>query len=132
MLGGSIEETARAMGVTTRSMYRYNNMDKGEDCIQCNSIMSPKVLCKSNTYSVIGEDNQYTIVLNRSGCATAEEDQLVEIFTDYVFPSSLVQKKSNIHDYWTVSRIMEDEEKSFQTMCSALNTYTQGLSGGIL
>lgn len=126
-LGSTVEETAAAMEVSIRSIYRYADAYVNVACTQCNLLHSQDVMCKSNTYSVVHISEQYTIVLNKHRHATPQELKTVEYFIDYVFPSSIAEKSTNSHDFWVLSRVELEEAKSFQGMCDALNTYTLSL-----
>jgi len=126
-LGNSMEETAKAMDVSLRSVYRYAGAYVDVDCVQCNLIHSQNVMCKSNVYSVVYKDGQYTVILNKHRHATAEELKLVECFVEYVFPSSITEQSTNGHDHWVMSRVELEEAKKFQQMCNALNSYTLSL-----
>lgn len=128
-LGNSVEETAKAMGVTPRSVYRYASVHEDGSCVQCNLIHSQDVMCRSSVYSVACKDRQHVIVLNVHRHATAQELKLVEYFVDYVFPSSVTEKRTNGHDYWLLNRVELEEAKNFRGMCDALNQYTLSLVG---
>ena len=130
-LGSSMEETAKAMDVSLRSVYRYTSIHENVNCVQCKLIHSQDVMCRSNTYSVVREDRQYIVVLNKHRQATKQEEKLVECFIDYVFPLSIVEKSNNGHNYWALSRVELEETKRFEGMCNALNTYTLNLGGRV-
>lgn len=129
-LGNSMEETAEAMKVSLRSAYRYVSVYEDVNCAQCSLIRSQDVMCKSNAYSVVCRGEQYVIILNKHKHATIQELKAVEYFIGYVFPSSIVRKSTNSHDYWVLSRVELEEVEKFKTMCGALDKYTLSLSRG--
>lgn len=129
-LGSTMEETAAAMEVSLRSVYRYAGAYVSVACPQCNLVHSLSVMCKSNVYSVVCRGEQYTIILNKHRHATPQELKLVECFIDYVFPSSTVKRSTNGHDYWLLAKVELEEAKNFERMCNALNRYTLSLSRG--
>lgn len=129
-LGSSVEETAKALGVSLRSAYRYTSVHEDTGCTQCNLTHSQDVMCKSNIYSVVYADGRYTIVLNKHQHATQQELKTVECFVDYVFPSSVMKKSTGDHDYWVLSRVEPEEEEGFRSMCDALSKFTLSLNKG--
>jgi len=74
--------------------------------------------------------DQYAVILNKHRHATEEELNVVECFIDYAFPSSFVEKGTNDHDCWALSRGELEEAKKFEGMCSALNRYVLSLNRG--
>lgn len=127
-LGNTMEETAAAIGISLRSAFRYASIHEDTGCAQCNLTHSQDVMCKSNTYSVVYRYEQYVVILNKHRHATPRELKVVEYFIGYVFPSSILEKSTNGHDYWILSRVELEEAKNFEGMCAALNTYTLSLS----
>lgn len=130
-LGHTIEETAKAMGVSLRSVCRYSITEKDGDCKQCNLIHSKCTMCRCDIYSVTCEDGRYAIILNRHRRATKEELSVVEHFIDYAFPFSAVQRSADRHDYWALSNVELKEAQGFQCMCDALSMYTLNLDRGV-
>ena len=126
-LGNTMEETAEAMGVSLRSVYRYSSVHKDTDCIQCNLIHSQDVMCKSDIYTVVCKDGQHVIMLNRHRCATERELKVIEYFIDYVFPNSIVGRVDGGHDHWVLGRVSLEEAKKFDCMCNALGKYVLSL-----
>ncbi|MCJ7760627.1 hypothetical protein MUP59_05735 [Candidatus Bathyarchaeota archaeon] len=131
MLGNTIEETARALDISLRSVNRYASAPENMSCAQCNLIHSQDVMCKSNIYTVVHKDGEYATVLNRHGHATEQELKIVEYFIEYVFPSSTVERSINVHDHWVLSKVEPAEAEKFEGMCNALSQYTLSLGGGI-
>jgi len=128
-LHSTAKETAKALDVSMRSVYRYRNAcDTG--CTWCNLTHSQDVLCKSNVYSVVRVDMPYFIVLNRHQCATGPELKQVEYFAEYVFPSGITKRLNGGHDHWIVNGAGPEESKRFESMCDALDRYTMSFSKG--
>lgn len=126
-LGNTVEEISEAIGTTPRTIYRYTAAH-GLDCVQCNLIFSRDVVCESRVYTVVYTGGQYIIILSKHRRATAEELSIVRHFTEYVFPSSVVERVNSGHDHWLLGRVGIEEAKNFQRMCTALNEYTMSLN----
>lgn len=127
-LGKTMKEAAEAAQVTPRSAYRYMNVDRDTDCAFCNKIHSQDVMCKSDVYSVVYENGQPVVILNKHRGASPLESKIVETFTSYVFPNSSMERGIGIHDYWKVGKVELDDAKNFERMCDALNMYTMSLN----
>lgn len=132
-LGNSIGEIADAMKVTTRSAQRYTSIYRNyrnTSCVQCSLVQSQYIMCKSDIYSVLNKDGQYTVVLNRHRHATARELKIVKYFTEYVFPNSVARRMNGSHDYWVLSEVELEDATKFQKMCDAMNNYALSLVRG--
>ncbi len=143
-LGKTVDEVAQALQISRRSIFRHTsshenvNAYENPDCIWCNALHSPEIVCKSNLYSVLRNgdvDDQYTIILNKHRHASGRELKIIELFAGYAFPSSVigVERSGNGHDHWILERVKLEESKNFMCMCDALNTYMRNRSseGGL-
>ena len=128
-LGTTIEMAAQSLGMTSRTAFRYVSDMVDKDCEQCCLLRSSKVICVSNLYTVLRNDqymqyNQYTVVLNRHGPVAPQELKGVECFIDYVFPSGHIAENVGSHYYWQVDRVEPEDGKNFERMCDNLREYT--------
>jgi len=127
-LGRTVQEVANAIGVSLRTVQRYTGQGTTYECPQCNMVHSKEVACRSQVYSVIPYKESYITLLNRHGQATKSESSAVELFIDYTFPDSIIQKHMDGHDYWMLSRVSIEEANNFKQMCSALDSYISSQS----
>lgn len=130
-LGNTAEEIAKAMGVSTRSTFRYTSAHEDVDCAMCNLIHSESVMCRSDVYTVTHRDGRYLVMLNQHRHATKSELKAIECFIEYVFPISIIERSKNGHDCWVLSRFELEEAEKFEGMCAALEKYTLSLSRGM-
>lgn len=126
-LGNSVKEIASVLGTSTRSVYRYTSAYESTDCAWCGMIHSQTVMCKSDVYTVVCKGEQYIIILNKHRHVKEHELKVIEGFTEYVFPSSVLGKMNGVHDYWVLDKVKLEEARNFRCMCDALDTYTMSL-----
>jgi len=125
-LGATMEIAAQSLGMTSRTAFRYVSDMIDKDCEQCCLLRSSKVICVSNLYTVLCDNQymQYMVVLNRHGPVPLQELKSVECFIDYVFPSGYVVENAGNHYYWQVERVELEDGKNFERMCDDLREYT--------
>lgn len=131
-LGNTAQEIASAIGVSLRTAQRYTGQREYYTCPECRMVHSHDVVCRSLTYSVTHSGESYIILLNRHGHATEIESSTIGLFIDYVFPDSMIEKGTNGHDCWTLSRVSSEEAGNFKRMCDALNSYSLSLSNSTI
>jgi hypothetical protein len=123
--GSSMEEIAKAIGVTLRTAYRYTYPYENTKCEQCNMVHAKGVLCKSLTFTVANREQDYVTLLNRHGHATSSESSSIRMFMEYAFPDSGVNMLNGGHDSWLISGVSAEEAVRFSGMCNALEKYSE-------